>query len=402
MAKQIYLFGQSSGFQSVRNLIEMQEDFMLIGESDNEFSALSDIGNIRADIVLYYVDGSSYVYRVAQQIYMLNPHCINVALVPSNIRQREIENILENGIRYVVNTDEIHSNLINTLKNAAAIEENRMEAMRDNATLVTNCQVFTFYSPKDGLGRTTFLVNMGLLLAKNKKKVAILDFDLQFGDVNVLAGIETQETVAELLQEQSNPTIEAIRQYLSIHESGLNILCAPRNPEYAEKIDSNQLEKVITSLRTYYDYILIDTSTQFNENLLTCCELSNKVMLFTRADIALLKQTKKAISLLSSLGQKEKALLCLYGYERGAHIQRKDISRVLAMDIWQEIPLDAKNATDAINQGILLAQAYPRSAVTEACREAAEKLLDTNTKQETGKKNSGKISMNKFIRKKRK
>lgn len=75
---------------------------------------------------------------------------------------------------------------------------------------------------------------------------------------------------------------------------------------------------------------------------------------------------------------------------------------MLAMDIWQEIPLDAKNATDAINQGILLALAYPRSAVTEACQEAAEKLLDTNTKQETGKKKSRKINANKFIRKKRK
>ncbi len=377
MATRIYLFGQSSGFQIAKQLISKQEDFLIVGESDNELTALNDIDNLKADIALYYVDGSSGVYRVAQQAYMLNPNCVNIALIPDHIQQNELGNILQNGIRYVVTSEEASARLIGVLKNAATIETNRMAVLRDTSSLITNCQVFTFYSPKDGLGRTTFLTNLGLLLAKKKKKVAILDFDLQFGDVNILTGIESRETVAELLQEQHNPTIETIRQYVSIHDSGLNILCAPRNPEYAEEIESYQLEKIITALRTYYDYILIDTSTQFNDALLTCCELSAKIMFFTRADIAALKQSKKAISLLTSLGQKEKVQLFLYGYEKGNRIQKSDISRVLALDIWHEVPLDAKNATESINQGVLLAQAYPRSALTKACQDAANKLTES-------------------------
>lgn len=386
MAARIYLFGQSSGFQTAKQLISTQEDFVIVGESDNELTALNEIGSLKADIALYYVDGSSGVYRVAQQAYMVKPTCVNIALVPAHMQQNELGNILQNGIRYVVASEEATSKLISVLKNAATIETNRMAVLRDTSSLITNCQVFTFYSPKDGLGRTTFLTNLGLLLAKKKKKVAILDFDLQFGDVNILTGIESRETVAELLQEQSNPTIEAIREYVSIHDSGLNILCAPRNPEYAEKIESDQLEKIITALRTYYDYILIDTSTQFNDALLTCCELSTKVMFFTRADIAALKQSKKAISLLTSLGQKEKILLFLYGYEKGNRIQKSDISRVLALDIWHEVPLDTKNATESINQGNLLAQVYPHSVLTKSCQEAADKLMksqDMSRKKKT-------------------
>lgn len=387
MAAKVYLFGQSSGFQNAKLLINAEEEFVIVGESDNELTALNDIGNLRADIALYYVDGSSGVYRVAQQAYMLKPTCVNIALVSSRIQQEELGNILQNGIRYVVPVEDANARLIGVLKNASTIELNRMAALRDSSTLITNCQVYTFYGPKDGLGRTTFLTNLGLLLVKKKKKVAILDFDLQFGDVNVLTGIETRETVAELLQEQSNPTIDAIRQYVSIHESGLNILCAPRNPEYAEKIESHQLEKIIIALRTYYDYILIDTSTHFNDALLTCCELSTGIILFTRADIAMLKQTKKAISLLTSLGQKEKILLCLFGYEKGSRIQKSDITRVLSTDIWHEIPKDFKSATESINQGTLLLQAYPRSALAKSCQEAANKL--SQPKGNTEKKKSG-------------
>lgn len=386
MAARVYLFGQSSAFQNIKPLISAQEDFVLVGESENELTALNDFTNLKADLVIYYVDGSSSVYRVAQQAYMLKPTCVNIALVSSRIEQEELGSILQNGIRYVVSAEEASTKLIGVLKNAITIETNRMSVLRDSSSLNANCQVFTFYGTKDGLGRTTFLTNLGLMIAKKKKKVAILDFDLQFGDVNVLTGIESRETVAELLQEQSNPTIDAIRQYISIHASGLNILCAPRNPEYAEKIESHQLEKIIMALRTYYDYILIDTSTQFNEALLTCCELSNKVIFFAKADIANLKQSKKAISLLNSLGQKEKILLCLCGYDKGSRIQKADISRVLGVDIWQLIPHDAKNTTEAINRGELLAKAFPRSSVSKTCQEAADKLVVSHSTNSKAKK----------------
>ena len=374
MAVKIYLFGKGTAFQTVRQLISTQEEFVIVGESSDELTALNEIGNRKADIALYYTDGSSSVYRVAQQTYMLKPSCINIALIPPDIWLSELGNILQSGIRYVVSEKEVSSKLLSVLKNASTIEKNRMDALRNESALVTNCKVLTFYAPKDGMGRTTFLTNLGLFLTKKNKKVAILDFDLQFGDVNVLTGIESRETVAELLQEQSNPTIETIRQYVSIHNSGLNILCAPRNPEYAEKIESHQLEKIITALRTYYDYILIDSSTYFNEALLTCSELSTKIMFFTGADIAALKQAKKAISLFTSLGQKEKISLCLYGYEKGNRIQKSDISRVLGMEIWHEIPQDAKSAAESINQGMLLAQLYPRSVLSRSCQDAANKL----------------------------
>lgn len=374
MAAKVYLFGRNAGLQREKQILSRSEEFIIVGESEDELTALNEIEILKANIVLFYVDGNAAVYRVAQQVYMLRPDCANVAVTKKEIRQQEMDRMLQNGIRYVVDEENVSEELIQILQNANTIEGNRVSVLRDQSALVTNCQVITFYSPKDGLGRTTFLTNFGMGLARSKKKVAILDFDLQFGDVNVLVGVETRKTLAELLQEQSNPTIDAVRQYLTIHESGVHVLCAPRNPEYAEKINNDQIEKIITALKAYYDYILIDTSAMFNDCLLTCCELSTKIMFFTRPDIAMLRRSKKAISMLSSLGQKEKILLLLCGYEKGSRIHKEDVVRVLGCEIWHEIPVDTKNATDAINQGILVAQAYPRSNLAKSCMSAAEKF----------------------------
>lgn len=375
MAAKVYLFGQKIKMQTIRHILSASEEFMIVGESENELSALNDIAVSKAEIAVFFVDGNASVYRVAQQVYMLRPDCVSAAVVKQGIRYQEMEKILQNGIRYVTEEEDVSSELVNILTNAVTIERNRASVLRDSSALVTNCQVLTFYAAKDGVGRSTFLMNFGTYLAKAKKKVAVLDFDLQFGDLNVLVGVETRETLAELLQEQTNPTIDAVRQYLTIHDSGLHILCAPRNPEYAEKIESSQIEKIITALKAYYDFILIDVSTTFNECLLTCCELSSKIVFISRADIAALKQSKKAISMLSSLGQKDKILLTLYGYEKRGRIQKADVSRVLGCEIWHEIPLDARSAAESINQGVLLAQGFPHSPAAKSCYNAAAKFL---------------------------
>ena len=46
-------------------------------------------------------------------------------------------------------------------------------------------EVITVFGTKGGVGKTTIAVNLAVLLAQRKQKVALLDLDLQFGDVSV-------------------------------------------------------------------------------------------------------------------------------------------------------------------------------------------------------------------------
>ena len=379
MAIRVFLYGLPTHTGAMRQMLGRDGDIMVVGETDSENKVLDSISRLRADVLLMYIDGSASNYRVAEQVYMLRPQCINFALSSREVCERESANIIQNGIQYLYEDTVTDDQLAAYVKNAFTIECNRKLSISGSGT-ETAARVMTFYSPKSGLGQTTFLTSLAVQLTAKRRKVIVLDFDLQFGDVNTVTGIETKETLAELLQEQTNPTIDIVRQYVVYHKSGMSLLCAPRNAEYAEKIQSVQIEKIITALRPYYDYIFIDLSPAFNDIAYTCFEHSGGIFLFTRADVSLLKHTKRVLSLLESLGQDEKVRLLLSDIGRNSRIGRGDVEKTLGKSVWFSVPRDDKSAVEAMNQGEPLAGLFPKSPVSKACGAAAGMLL----KEETG------------------
>lgn len=375
MPTRVFLFGRERQRSIVlQSLLPQDEGFVLVGGTDKEADVLSAVNHMHVDVVLLYVDGSASAYRVAQQIYLLRPSCVPIAIVQTGLMQDEMSNILRSGLHYVFEESTPRDRLANEIRNACTVESNRMAALTGLSSAVVDTKVLTFFGPKGGVGKTTFLTGVAVELARQGKKVAILDLDLQFGDVATYFGLEVRTTLAELLQDQPNPTIDSIRQYLSIHDTGINVLCAPFSPEYAEKIGSTQIERLIGAMRGYYDCVLIDTSAAFDEILLTCCEQSTDVLLAVRPDIATLKHAKKTISMLGSLGQGEKIRLALIGAEKDARIKPHDVMRVLGLEIWIQVPFDRKAVCAAVNQGVPVPLFNPRSDVTKSMTYAAVQL----------------------------
>ena len=374
MAIRVFLYGLPAHTGAMRQMFSKTGDITIVGETDSENKVLDSISRLNADVLLMYIDGSASNYRVAEQVYMLRPQCLNFALSSKEVYERECIHISQNGIQYIYEDTLTDEQLTAYVKNAYTIEHNRKLTLSGGGT-ETAAKVFTFYSPKNGLGQTSFLTSLAVALTMKRRKVIVLDFDLQFGDMNTVMGVETKETLAELLQEQSSPTIDIVRQYVVYHKSGTSILCAPRNAEYAEKIQSEQIEKIITALRPYYDYILIDTSCAFNDISFTCFEHSSRIFMLTRADISLLKHTKRVISLLESLGQDEKIHLLLSDLGKNSRINRDAVEKTLGHPVWHVIPRDEKNAIEAMNQGEPLALLFPKSAVSKVCSDAADRIL---------------------------
>lgn len=374
MTVKVFLYGQPAHTDALKQMFGKTGAVTVVGETDNENKVLESIAKLEADVLMMYIDGSASHYRVAEQVYMLRPQCLTFALASRETCGRESANIVQNGIQYIYEDTVTDSELVAYVKNAYTIENNRQKVLKGRGA-ETAAKVLTFYGPKSGLGQTTFLTDLALQLTGKKRKVIVLDFDLQFGDVATALGMETKETLAELLQEQSSPTIDIVRQYVAYHKSGTGVLCAPRNAEYAEKIQSPQIEKIITALRPYYDYILIDLGAEFNDLSYTCFEQSNSIFLLARADIASLKNAKRVIALMESLGQADKLRLVLSDIGKNSRIDVGAAEKALGRAAWLTLPRDEKSAVEAMNQGESVAALFPRSSLAKAFVRAADGIL---------------------------
>ncbi|WP_156797298.1 AAA family ATPase [Johnsonella ignava] len=357
------------------------DEIGITGVVSNENEVLDEINRQAPDLILV-TDTTPMALRSCHQIYLLRPRSVPVVITNTEDPEN-IQRIVQSGVHYILSTDIDSFELITELKSIYGNEINRIMTLENSVSASSKSRVLMVFGPKDGVGKTTIAVNLAVKLIQKKNKVCILDYNLQFGNVAAFLGIKTKETIVELLQEQSNPTLDAIRQFLSLHTSGIYCLPAPNNPEDAKTISTVQIERIIATLRVYYDYIIIDAAAGFDDINVSCIDVASQILLVTGTDVPSLMDTKKSLSILKALTDEEKIKLVV-GKDHTGQLKDAEISRVMGMPIWNRIPCDDRSACSAANLGSPLMLEYPRSKICRAISIMADGIDGRGTTIENG------------------
>lgn len=354
--------------------IKMQlkdEEITVVGYVVDENQVLNEINRTSPDLILI-TDTSPMALRSCQQIYLLRPR--SVPIVISDLEDSDqMHKILQSGVHYILPENIEPINLIAELKGIYSNESNRILALENTGVKSSKSKVIMVFGPKDGVGKTTLAVNMAIKLAQRNNKVVLLDCDLQSGDVGILLGMNPRNTILELIQEQSNPNVDTIRQFLSLHLSGVSFLPNPHSPEYGASITARQIESIIAALRVYYDYVIVDAVSGFDDTSAVCIDCASSILFVTGKDVPALQNAKKSIQVLSELTDKHKIKLII-GKSYGNEITSNDVSRVLGMPVWGVMPWDEKSAVAAANQGQPLVLVNPKNKICKEISNLAEQL----------------------------
>lgn len=367
--------------QHVKSLLR-DEEINIVGEVSDASEILESISSTSADMVVITNIDPVYL-RACEQIYLLRPRTIPVALV-DKADLEQIEQITKTGVHNIIDKNLDQTELIKEVRGIYSSESNRIRSIESASGSSSKSKVITVFGTKGGVGRTTVAVNLALELAQRRRKVCLVDANLQFGNAGNMMGISNPNTIAELLEEDSNPNIDTIRQFLSLDPSGVNLLLAPNDPEDGANITASQMDRVIASLRVYYDYVIIDVQPAIDDMLTVFLDSSSTILFVTTSDIVSLRNSKKGLSLLTALGSFEKTQLVLNG--PSSQINSRDIERVLGLPIWVTFPDEPKIALAASNQGRPFVQSNPDSGLSKSVRDLASKIDGNESKKRDAEK----------------
>lgn len=347
-----------------------------IGFAKQDDSVLDKAISLKPHVMIIQSDDDyQQAISLAEKIYIRIPGCA-VILMCDRFDVSMIEKVMLAGIRKVLQFPIDAVSLTENIELAHYMEKSRLE--NADVTTANNLQsrIITIFGAKGGIGRTTITVNLAVALAKMGKKVAVIDADLQFGDVNVYFDIDPKDTISELSQGNDASDIDAIKRMMALHFSGVSIVCAPKSPEYAEYVTPKNIETMLNTMRPFYDYILIDTAPVFSDITMTALENSNLVLLISVQDISTLRNTKITLNILESLQQKEKTELIINRLTKGL-ISLKDMQRVLNEPLKNTIAFDFKTATIAHNKGIPIVLDAPKSEIGSDLKKIANYVIST-------------------------
>jgi pilus assembly protein CpaE len=226
--------------------------------------------------------------------------------------------------------------------------------------------------PKGGTGKTLTSCNLAVALARTAKKVALIDLDLQFGDVALSLGLSPEKTIYDLAKSGGSIDIEKLDSYLTTHSSGLRVLLAPTRPDQASFVTVDLLRDVYALLRSNYEYVVVDTPPGFTPEVIASIDSSSHVCMVGMLDSLSLKNTKLGLETLELMGYDSgRVTVVLNRADSRIGISREDVAAIVGRPPNVLVPSD-REITKSLTEGVPIVLASERSAAAAAFRQLAE------------------------------
>jgi pilus assembly protein CpaE len=238
-------------------------------------------------------------------------------------------------------------------------------------------RVITVFSTKGGAGKSVMATNLGVLLAQRAEgTVALVDADLQFGDIAVMLKLAPQHTVVDAVGSFDRLDVGFLETLLSTHpQSGLKVLPAPLEPAFADQIGADQMVKIVQLLRTFCDFVVIDTPAYFNEVVLGLIEESDDVVLVAGMDIPNIKNVKIGLQTLRLLNTPmSKIHLILNRANSKVKLEVSEVERTLQVKAEALVPSDVV-VPQSVNKGMPVVLDAPKSAIAKSLEQVADLFL---------------------------
>lgn len=250
--------------------------------------------------------------------------------------------------------------------------------------------VLLVYSAKGGVGKTSLASNLASALARNfNKRVCLVDFDLQFGDVGVALGLDHAKSISDALPEGRIKNIEQATALITNYKPNFDVLLAPLTPLYAEEISALLAKDVIENLRQIYDFLIIDSPPAFTDVILQAFDLSDTYYFVTTSDSPSLKNLALAFDTLKKIGLSvSKCRILVNRFSTKSGVLESEIRElIIKLTGIKDITFigESKEVLKTANSGIPVIYGYPRSRVSKTINAIAAKAVGSSSEGQVTK-----------------
>lgn len=385
--------------EDIKRFLYFEEDIAVVGEASGGHEAIQLAEDLKPDVVLMDVnmpdmDGITASEAIAGKIPDTAVVIISIQGEPEYLRKA-----MAAGARDYLVKPFSSSELADTIRRVSKLYKMRAiraaavppVALTEPGPAAPENKIIVVFSSKGGVGKTVVSCNLAVWMAQeSRKKVALVDLDLQSGDVALMLNLSSKGSIAELVQEEDHMEYSLVNSYMVPHMSGLKVLPAPVRPEQAEVVTTSHVEAILTLLKEHYDYIIVDTSPLFNDLNLGVMEMADDIILTFTRGLPAIKHTRTALDVLDTLDLSKKVKLLLNQSTLDYGVKISDLEKSLSASPAGILPYDEKIVLSSINKGRPFIMTHVNSKIGQAIRNFAGRLAlaAANTGPEKKKKKS--------------
>ena len=357
-------------------------------ETHDDVMRILDIDDV--DIIIISNSFLGDGYKLAEEITTEHMNK-SVVILEDDIKEETMHRALFSGAKDVVLRPIGATRLMDSIYKSYELNKKRTEVHHDTNVRVKRKselgQVITVFSTKGGVGKTFVSINLAVTLSREtKKRVVIVDLDLDFGSASLALNLQPKYTISDVVNDIRNIDPDLMESYLLTHVSGVKILPANLEPQMNEFINAEHIQIILRNLQNSYDYIVVDMPGRFYDPINPAFVFADKLLMITTPEVSTVRNIKASLLTLNDLNYpKSKIKLLLNKADSRGEIKAHDVEKTLSQNIYSSIEADYKGVISSLNQGIPYVTKNPRSSISKGFKALAKKVTD-NTVESPPKK----------------
>lgn len=357
----------------IKTILEKKQ-FQLI--STNEMKKLHQLLLENSQSILFLKAHTLYnEYDLCQKISIHYPHVYIILIVPDN--GENIKKAMHMGASDILRSSFKEEELAEAINHARKFMEQKVNKEYDFTNLLKgSSRVFAVANSKGGIGRTLLTVNLATAFSRLGKRVAVIDGNLQFGEVSMYYNIKPKRTIYEWTKEGYGRPDNSIENFMSSNEAGVSVLAAPSHPEFFEEISEDHMKEAIEAAKKRFDIVLIDMPVHLSDIHLRCLGMADEILLLSVNDIAVIRIAKLYLELINSIKLKDKVKLIMNRQVKGQGLELTKIEEILGLKVYCTLPEQVNVAATSVKTGEPFILANSRSQLGKAVWHLAEQLLE--------------------------
>ncbi|MDH6699079.1 AAA family ATPase [Streptomyces sp. DSM 41014] len=213
--------------------------------------------------------------------------------------------------------------------------------------------VVTVSGAKGGVGATLTAVQLALAAQASGRTTALVDLDLQAGDVASYLDVQFRRSVVDLAAiTDISPRVLADAVFR--HDTGLALLLAPGEGERGEEVTDRAARQIVSALRSRYEVVVVDCGAQLSGAGAAAVEMADTALLVTTPDVVAVRGAKRTVRMWDRLQirKAEETTVVVNRHTRATEIQPPLIQRITGTAVAATtVPAHYKELQGAVDAG---------------------------------------------------
>jgi pilus assembly protein CpaE len=228
---------------------------------------------------------------------------------------------------------------------------------------------------RGGAGATTLATSLSWIIAQQRRRrVALVDLDLQFGTVALALDIEPSHGLREALENPDRIDGLFMDRVMTQHSDRLFVMSAEEGLDETMLIDFGAIELLLNELRNKFHYVIVDLPRSATPSSHQILEHATDLVLVTDFSLAGMRDTMRTIGFLPTLNASCNTTIVAnrVGEHKQGEMPQLEFEKGVGRKIDLILPFDAKTVAKSTNFGQPVAAGH--GPVAKGMSEIADRL----------------------------